>query len=56
MQVGGGGREPERSVEFTGEAEIGSNVVKEVDQANFGNEGEDRVYEQVVGEDCQVCG
>ncbi|KAH0356855.1 hypothetical protein KCU81_g580, partial [Aureobasidium melanogenum] len=51
--VGGGGREPERSVEFTGEAEIGSNVVKEVDQANFGNEGEDRVYEQVVGEDCQ---
>jgi hypothetical protein len=28
--------------------------VKEIDKADFGNERENRVYKQVVGEDCQV--
>jgi hypothetical protein len=30
--------------------------VEEIDKTDFGNEREKRVYEQVVGEDCQVGG
>jgi hypothetical protein len=30
--------------------------VEEIDEADFRNEREDCVYEEVVGEYCQVCG
>jgi hypothetical protein len=56
VQIGRGGGEPERCVEFAGEAEIGGDIVEEIDETDFGNEREKRVYEQMVGEDCQVCG